>query len=220
QARGFRAVARDRRLLIILTANLVLLIVGYTTFANLLAPYAAEHTQVGPGGFGILFLANSAFVVVAQIPATHLVKRLRRAQAFAAASAVFAVALFGVLAATLIPSELAATAFLCAVATTFAIGECVHNVVMGPVVADLAPPHLLGRYMSLLSLTVSGGFALGPAIGGALLAISPDAVWWGGAVIAAVIGAGFLFADERIPDKPLAATESNALRGNPAPEAA
>lgn len=220
EARGFRAVARDRRLLIILTANLVLLIVGYTTFANLLAPYAAAHTRVGPGGFGILFLVNSAFVVVAQIPATHAVKRLRRGQAFAAASAVFAIALFGVLAATLIPSELAATAFLCAVATTFAIAECAHNVVMGPVVADLAPPHLLGRYMSLLSLTVSGGFALGPAIGGALLAISPDAVWWGGAAVAAVVGAGFLLAGDRVPDQPLAASESNTVRGNPTPEPA
>ena len=218
--RGFRAVAHDRRLLIILTGNLVLLIVGYTTFMNLLAPFATSHTRVGPGGFGILFLFNSAFVVIAQIPATHLVKRLRRAQAFAAASGVFAIALFGVLAATLIRSELAATAFLCAIATTFAIGECVHNVVMGPVVADLAPPHLLGRYMSLLSLTVSGGFALGPAIGGALLAISPDAVWWGGALIAGVIGVGFLVAGDRIPDKPAARTESNAPRGNPAPEPA
>ena len=217
-ARGFRAVARDRTLLIVLTANLVLLIVGYTTFANLLAPYAAAHTRVGPGGFGLLFLFNSAFVVVAQIPATHVVKRLRRAQAFAAASAVFAVALFGVLVATLIRSELAATAFLCAVAIVFAIGECVHNAVMGPVVADLAPPHLLGRYMSLLSLTVSGGFALGPAIGGALLAASPGAVWWGGALVATVIGAGFFLAGDRVPDHPLAAAASCAPTGTPSPQ--
>ena len=220
EARGFRAVARDRRLLIILTANLVLIIVGYATFLNVLAPFVAAHTRVGPGGIGILFLFNSAFVVVAQIPATHAIKRLRRAQAFAAASAVFAIALFGVLAATLIPSDLAATAFLCAVAITFAIGECVHNVVMGPVVADLAPPHLLGRYMSLLSLMVSGGFALGPAIGGALLAISPNAVWWGGALVAAAIGAGFVLAGDRIPEESLTATEASAPRGNPTPEPA
>jgi MFS family permease len=207
ETRGFRAVARDRKLLIILTANLVLLIVGYTTFSNLLAPYAAAHTRVGPSGFGITFLFNSAFVVVAQIPATHVVKRLRRGQAFAAASAVFVIALFGVLAATLIRSELAATTFLCAVGVTFAIGECVHNVVMGPVVADLAPTHLLGRYMSLLSLTVSGGFAIGPAIGGAVLASSPDAVWWGGALVAGAIGAGFLVFGDRVPDRPVTATE-------------
>ena len=54
-----------------------------------------------------------------------------------------------------------------------AIGECVHSLVLGPLVADLAPPHLLGRYISVFSLMVTGGFAIGPAIGGAVLAYSP-----------------------------------------------
>jgi len=49
----------------------------------------------------------------------------------------------------------------------------------------------------------TGGLALGPAIGGAVLATSPDAVWWGGALVAAVIGAGFLLSGDRIPE-PLA----------------
>ena len=51
---------------------------------------------------------------------------------------------------------------------------------------------------------VTGGLALGPAIGGAVLATSPDAVWWGGALVAAVIGAGFLLSGDRIPDESLA----------------
>jgi MFS family permease len=85
----------------------------------------------------------------------------------------------------------------------FAIGECVHAVVLGPLVADLAPPHLLGRYISLYSLMVTGGLALGLAIGGAVLATSPDAVWWDGALVAVVIGAGFLLSGDRIPE-PLA----------------
>lgn len=68
------------------------------------------------------------------------------------------------------------------------------------------PPHLLGRYMSVLSLTVTGGFAIGPAIGGAVLAYSPDAVWWGGALVTGAIGAGLLLASGRIPDKPQTAT--------------
>jgi len=122
--------------------------------------------------------------------------------------------------ATLIHSELGATALLCAVATMFAIGECVHAVVHGPLVADLAPPHLLGRYMSVLSLTVTGGFAIGPAIGGALLASSPDAVWWGGALVAGAIGVGFLLAGNRIPDKPTVAAESKDPAGDPVAEPA
>jgi MFS family permease len=110
---------------------------------------------------------------------------------------------------------------MCGVAVVIAIGECVHTLVLGPLVADLAPPHLLGRYMSVFSLMVTGGFALGPAIGGAVLAASPDAVWWGSGLIAAVIGAGFLLAGDRIPDgsSAAAAAASNAP-GDPVPEAA
>jgi MFS family permease len=205
---GFRAVARDRKFLIVIAANIVLIIVGYTTFANILPPFVKAHTRVGPGAIGILFLFNTFFVVIAQLPATHVVKRMRRAQTFAAASAFFAIALLGVLSATLIRSELGATALLVGVAIVFAIGECVHNVVLGPLIADLAPPHLLGRYISLYRLIVTGGLALGPAIGGALLASSPDAIWWGGALVAGVIGAGFLLSGDRIPDHPLAVTAS------------
>ncbi len=217
---GFRAVARDRRFLIVIAVNLVLIIVGYALFANILPPFVKAHTDVGPGAIGILFVFNTFFVAIAQLPATRLFKRMRRARTFAAASGLFAIALLGVVPATLIHSELGATALLCGVATVIAIGECVHSVVLGPLVADLAPPHLLGRYIAVFSLMVTGGFAIGPAIGGAVLAYSPDAVWWGGALVAGVVGVGFLLVGDRIPDKPLAATESKAPLGDPMPEAA
>jgi MFS family permease len=217
---GFRAVARDRKFLIVIAVNLILIIVGYALFANILPPFVKAHTHVGPGAIGILFVFNTFFVAIAQLPAMRLFKRMRRARTFAAASGLFAIGLIGVLPATLIHSELAATALLCGVATVIAIGECVHSVVLGPLVADLAPPHLLGRYISVLSLMVTGGFAVGPAIGGAVLTYSPDAVWWGGALIAGVIGVGFLLVGDRIPNKPLAATESKALLDDLVPDVA
>ncbi|MBV9292415.1 MAG: MFS transporter [Frankiales bacterium] len=204
---GFRAVFRDRRFVVLATVNLILLIVGYALFANILAPYVKTHAHVGPGAIGVMFVVNTFFVAVAQVPISRLFERFRRAWTFAAASGLFAVALLGVLPVTLIHSEIGATVLLCAVATVFAIGECVHSVVHGPAIVDLAPPHLLGRYISVLALTVTGGFAIGPAIGGAVLAYSPDAVWWGGALVATAIGAGFLLVGDRIPDAPQAAAE-------------
>jgi len=88
------------------------------------------------------------------------------------------------------------------------------------VVLLLQAGHLLGRYISVFSLIVIGGFAIGPAIGGGVLAYSPNAIWWGGAHVAGVIGAGALLAGDRIPDKPLAATDSKAPPGDPALEPA
>ena len=197
---GFRAVAHDRLFLILIAANIVLVMTGGAFFSNILAPFATAHTPVGPGEIGIVFFINTFFIVVAQIPATRVVKRMRRTHALAATSALFAIGLLAVLLATLTSSALTATAVLAGVAIVIAIGECAQFIVTGTIVADLAPPHLLGRYMSLYGLSFTAGVALGPAVGGALLATSPDAVWWGGALAVALTGAGLLRLRDRIPD--------------------
>jgi MFS family permease len=213
---GFRAVARDRLFLTVIAANIVLVVVGHTFFSNILPPFAKTHTPLGPAAIGIIFLVNTSFVVIAQIPAVRVVARMRRTHAFAATSALFAVSLLAVLPATLIHSELAATSLLAGVAIVFAIGECAHILVLGPLVADMAPAHLLGRYLSLYSLTFTISLALGPAIGGLLLQTSPDAVWWGGALAAVLAGAVLLRLGGRIPD-PLREAQSRLAS---APEAA
>jgi MFS family permease len=197
---GFRAVARDRIFLRVIAANIVLVVVGHTFFSNILSPFAKAHTAVGPAGIGIIFLVNTSLIVVAQIPAVRVVARMRRTHAFAAASALFAVALLAVLPATLIHSELAATSLLAGVAIVLACGEIAHILVLGPLVSDMAPDHLLGRYLSLYTLTFTGSLALGPAIGGLLLQTSPDAIWWGGALAVLLAGAVLLQLGDRIPD--------------------
>ena len=199
-----------------IAANIVLVVVGHTFFSNILAPFAETHTSVGPAAIGIVFLVNTSFVVIAQIPAVRLVAKMRRTHAFAAASALFAVSLLGVLPATLIHSELIATSLLAGVAIVFAIGECFHIVVLGPLVADMAPAHLLGRYLSIYGLTFTISLALGPAIGGLLLQTSPDAVWWGGALAAVLAGAILFRLGGRIPD-PLREAQSR-LASAPAAE--
>jgi MFS family permease len=213
---GFRAVARDRLFLTVIAANIVLVVVGHTFFSNILPPFAKAHTPVGPAEIGIIILVNTAFIVIAQIPAVRVVARMRRTHAFAATSALFAVALLAVLPATLARSALAATGILAGVAIVLAIGEIAHILVLGPLVADMAPAHLLGRYLSLYSLTFTGSLALGPAIGGRLLQSNPDAIWWGGALAALLAGAVLLRLGDRIPD-PLHEVPSRLA---PAPEAA
>src|SRR5438552_2108115 len=197
---GFRAVARDRLFLTVIAANIVLVVVGHTFFSNILPPFAKAHTPIGPASIGIVILANTAVVVIAQIPAVRVIARVRRTHAFALAGALFAVAMLAVLPATLLHTELPATAVLVGAGIVFALGEITQTVVLGPLVADMAPEHLLGRYLSLYTLTFTGSLALGPAIGGVLLQTSPDAIWWGGAVTAVVAGVVLLGLGDRIPD--------------------
>src|SRR5436305_13103639 len=126
---GFRAVARDRLFLVVIAANIVLVVVGHTFFSNILSPFAKAHTPVGPAEIGIIFLVNTSFIVIAQIPGVRVAARMRRTHAFGATSALFAVALLAVLPATLIHSELAATSLLAGVAIVFATGEIAHTLV-------------------------------------------------------------------------------------------
>ncbi len=140
--KGFRAVAHDRLFLILIAASMVLVLTGGALFTNILAPFAVAHTPVGPGEIGLVFFINTFFIVVVQIPATRIVKRMRRTHALAAASALFAIGLLAVLLATLTRSALTATVILAGVAIAIAIAECAQFVVLGPIVADLAPDPL------------------------------------------------------------------------------
>jgi len=59
----------------------------------------------------------------------------------------------------------------------FAVGEALLGVVQGPLVADLAPAHIRGRYMAAWLTSNQLGFTVGPALGGLLLARSATALW-------------------------------------------
>jgi MFS family permease len=59
----------------------------------------------------------------------------------------------------------------------FAIGECLHGAIHAPLSVDLAPPHLLGRYVALASLSWQVGWIVGPAGGGFVLQHRPLLLW-------------------------------------------
>jgi MFS family permease len=94
-----------------------------------------------------------------------------------------------------------ATLLLVAAMVVFALGQCLHGAVQAPLVVDLAEPRLLGRYMALSALSWQVGFALGPALGGFMLAVSPSGVWVGAAVLCAVAGALALVVEGTLPNR-------------------
>ena len=56
-----------------------------------------------------------------------------------------------------------AFALMAVAVVAFAIGECLHGIVHGPLTADLAPPALVGRYMAFGSQSWQVGWIIGPA---------------------------------------------------------
>jgi MFS family permease len=81
----------------------------------------------------------------------------------------------------------------------FAVGECFQGPTQGALVADLAPPHLRGRYMALSTLSWELGFILGPAAGGFILGAEPLALWPLAAVVCVAAGAGALALERGLP---------------------
>ena len=112
---------------------------------------------------------------------------------------LWAASLLGVWAAGAWTTATVAFVLLSAVGAGFALGECLHATVHGPLTADLAPPQLVGRYLALASISWQVGWIVGPAGGGFLLQHAPLLLWPLAAGINLVASAGALAVERRLP---------------------
>jgi MFS family permease len=106
-----------------------------------------------------MVLANAITVVLAQIPVAKLAEGRRRAVTMAAGALTFVGAALLVVTAGLVDLRVATAALLTA-AVIVALGECLHTTVLMPLVADLAPVALRGRYMAVMGMSRWLGLAL------------------------------------------------------------
>jgi MFS family permease len=90
------------------------------------------------------------------------------------------------------------------------IGECFHTVALVPLVADLAPESLRGRYMASVGLSWWIGLAIAPTLGTRLLSSFPALTFVGSAAVAAAAALSMLELEPRLP---------GASRLTPTPEA-
>ena len=173
---GYRAVLRDRNFVALLGLNVLFVAVGYEVFA-LLPPFAKNYADVSERWVGMMWLANTLLIVLVQLPVSKALEGRRRMAALALMNVLWAVAALVVLGAgILLTASSAALAFILAT-IVFGLGETLQGPTQAPLVADLAPERLRGRYFALGSMSWSAGSILGPAVGGALLDWHPLAVW-------------------------------------------
>jgi len=194
---GYRLVLRDRAFLHLAAANVAVIAIGWGALPWLVPPYARNTLAIDAQLIGLLMLANAAAVVVAQVPVARFAEGRRRVVLMAAGAALIAVA-FALVAATTVTGR-AGYALLVAAAVVIGVGECFHTTALMPLVADLAPPGIRGRYMAAISLSWWIGLALAPAAGTGLLAQSPQLVFTGCAALAAAAGVAFLSLEPRLP---------------------
>lgn len=174
-------VVRHGAFVAVVGLNTLFIFAGMSGF-ELLPVFAKNEAGVTESAIGIIFFVNTVVIVVAQLPIAKLAEGHRRMRLLALLGVLWAgcwivVSLGGV------SLDGTSAALLFAVTMgVFGIGECIHGAVQAPLVSDLAEPRLLGRYMALSALSWQLGFALGPAVGGFLLAVTPAGTWlvWAG----------------------------------------
>jgi MFS family permease len=196
---GYRLLLRDRAFMRLALTNVAVIAVGWGVFTWIVPPYASDQVGVGSALIGLLLLANALTVVVAQIPVARFAEGRRRASIMATGSLAFAPACLLVLVAGYLELGLAAAALLVAVVVV-GVGECFHTTALMPLVADLAPPAVRGRYMAATGLSWWLGLALAPTLGTQLLSVSPPATMLVSAAVALGAAVSALALEHYVPE--------------------
>jgi MFS family permease len=196
-AGGYRQVLADRVFLRLAATNLVIIAIGWGVLSWIVPPYAKSELGVSAQLIGLLLLANAATVVIAQVPVVRLAEGRRRAVMMAIGAGLIGAACLLTLAAR----GLGAAGYSALVIATIvvAVGECFHTAALMPLVADLAPAHLRGRYMAAMGLSWWTGLAVAPTLGAQALGASATATFLGAALAAGAASASMLALDRRLP---------------------
>jgi MFS family permease len=196
-AGGYRRVLRDRAFVHFAVTNIALIAVGWGVLAWIVPPFA-EDLGIAPGLIGLLFLANAATVVLAQVPIVKAVEGRSRIGALVLGVAAWVGAC---LLAVLAQGAETTVAYGCliAAAIAFGLGESLHATVLLPLVADLAPLELRGRYMASIGLSWWLGLALAPILGAPLLALSASLAFLAAAALSIAAILSLLALEARLP---------------------
>jgi MFS family permease len=213
-AGGYRRVLRDGAFMHLIVTNTAIIAIGWGVLSWIVPPFAKE-IGVRPQLIGLLLFANAAAVVVAQVPVAKIAEGRRRVVMMAVGATLISAACLLILSGRTLGSE--AYAALVVAAVTIGIGECFHTVALMPLVADLAPESLRGRYMATTGLSWWIGLALAPTLGTRLLSASATLTFVVAAAIAAAAAASMLTLDARLPDAARRTPRPEPVRRSPAP---
>ncbi|HEY6537462.1 MAG TPA: MFS transporter [Candidatus Dormibacteraeota bacterium] len=194
QRSSYAVVLRDHPFLALIAFNALVVLSTYAQLDSSVPLYARVFLGVPTFALGVILAANTAFIVVAQLPISRAVRHLDRTQTLALSAAAWMLTwLIGEVAS--LTHGLAASLLLGLFAVCFGLGECLLSATIGPLVADLAPPAVRGRYMAAFNLSWGVGLLLGPAIGGLVVGSVVRPGMW---VLWAVVALGLVLFARRL----------------------
>jgi MFS family permease len=195
----YRDVVRNRIFLFYIALNVIYIGAGIAIAGDLFPPYAKNEAHVSERAIGVIWFVTSMVIALAQLPVVKLIEGRRRMPGLALMGVIWA-ASFAIIAIGGAWFEGVDAALIFGGALTiFVLGECLHGAIYAPLVADLADPRLIGRYMAFSSFSWQLGFLIGPAVGGFVLQDEPAALWIGAGAICLGAAAYALVLERWIP---------------------
>ena len=163
---GYREVLADRTFLGVWAIAALLVLVGYSQYEAALPPFATTTGGVSAHGLGFVFAANTFAVAILQLVVLRVLAGRRRTTAIVLSSVCMGCAWGIAIVAGHVGGGVAAiVGFGCAMAV-LALGETLLSPSLAPIVNDLAPERLRGRYNGTFVLAYTTGFTVGPALAG------------------------------------------------------
>jgi MFS family permease len=215
---GYRAVLRDRSLLLILALVFVASFVGYGQLNTGVPAFGREVGGISTQALGLAFAANTAVIVVFQLFVLQRIEGRRRTRVIVVMSAIWGASFLALGATGLVPDTVVAALLFGFCAAVFGFGETFFQPTLPAMVNDLAPDHLRGRYNAAMSVAWQSASVAGPAVAGVLIghgwSASYIAMLLGGCAVVAWLALvterrlparvnGVREAEESVPDAPV-----------------
>ncbi|MCE5208778.1 MAG: MFS transporter [Chloroflexi bacterium] len=176
---GYGKVIKDR-VFISVTSAFTISTIGSSMVFVLLSVYTKGQFGIPENQFGFIMAANAGMVVLFQVLVTRISKR------FNPYNVMTIGALFYALGVGSMALGNGFWDFMISI-IVMTVGEMLLVPTTSTLVANLAPPDMRGRYMSLYGLTWGIASGIGPLLGGFLNDnIAPVAIWYGGGLIGLV----------------------------------
>ncbi|MEY9969155.1 MFS family permease [Streptacidiphilus sp. MAP12-16] len=175
---GLRALLADKAMVRICLLAGLIFFTCYGQFESGVAAYATDVVGTSPSVLGLALGVNTLTIVVLQMIVVRITARRRRSTAIAATGVVWLAAWAAAALAGLVRADAAvATVSMLSVYMLFGVGEALLAPTLGPIVADLAPAHLLGSYNAAFALVKQVAVAMGPAAGVLLVGAGMSAAY-------------------------------------------
>ncbi len=169
QSQGYRAILKDRSLIVILVLTFTAAFVGYGQLNTGIPAFGRDVGGISTRALGLAFAANTVVIVVLQLFVLQRIEGRRRTRLIVVMCVIWGTAFLALGATGFVPGTLAAALLFGACASIFGLGETLFQPTLPAMVNNLAPDHLRGRYNAVTSIAWQGASVVGPAVAGVLI---------------------------------------------------